>query len=206
MQRRLARRIPFAFATVAALLAVSSASRAEVMPRLTVDWSKLLDQGSALIETQSVLSKPEARPLVAQPELGSTWIGVAPRMSLVVRDWAGAQKLAGGQLALTDAMRSSRSLRMVVTRLRFGAPGTRLVPFVQAGLGEWRVDTDVLPLQMRDQELAAHFGGGFECRMTKGWLFAAETGATVLYRETHEPQQVVSPRMWNTFLASRVVF
>ena len=30
------------------------------------------------------------------PELGTAWFGVAPRVSLVARDWGGARRLAGG--------------------------------------------------------------------------------------------------------------
>jgi hypothetical protein len=59
----------------------------------------------------------------------------------------------------------------------------------------------------RSVELAAQFGGGIEMHIVKGWGFAAETDLTVLYREgMHEPQQIVTPRMWGTFLASRVEF
>ena len=191
-----------------ATLAVCVPSRADENVRLTMDWAGFFQKGSALLTQRS--ERPESmealRQLGQHPELGTAWFGVAPRVSLVARDWGGARRLAGGQLSIADAMRVSRSSRMVVSRIRFGEQGTRLVPFAQVGLGQWRVDTDLVPVTIRDTELAAQLGVGFELRVTRRWQIAAEMDATVLYREQHEPQHVTAPRMWGTFLASRVEF
>jgi hypothetical protein len=136
--------------------------------------------------------------------VGSAWFGVAPKVSLVARDWGTARSLAGGPLAVTDAIRVSRSSRMVLSRIRLGEG--RVVPFTQLGLGQWRVDTEMVPHLPRNVELAAQFGAGVEMRLYRGWELAAETDLTVLYREVHEPQQLTTPRMWGAFLASRVEF
>ena len=191
-------------------IAVSTPSRADggMGVRLTMDWGNLLEKGSALLKNRSERPESmEALRLGAQhPQLGSAWFGVAPRVSLVARDWGGARRLAGGQLSIADAMRVSRSSRMVVSRIRFGEQGTRLVPFAQLGLGQWRVDTDLVPVTIRDTEIAGQVGAGVELRVTRAWQIAAETDVTVLYREQHEPQQVTAPRLWATFLASRIEF
>jgi hypothetical protein len=202
----------FAISSVAiAILAVSTSARADT-PRLTVDWEHLLKQGMAWVVQQSETQREQAHPLAAHvatpehgtPELGTAWVGVAPKVSLVARDWGTARSIAGGPIALTDAVRVSRSNRMVVSRIRLGEG--RFIPFAQLGLGQWRVDTDVMPHLQRDEEIAAQFGGGFELRLFDRWQLAAETDLTVLYREMHEPQQAVTPRLWGTFLASRVQF
>ena len=178
--------------------------------RLTVDWNRVLKQGESWVIAQAETERePAPRSLdltrsTSSAALGSAWVGVAPNVSLVARDWGAARRLAGGPLALTDALRVSRSCRMVMTRMRLGEG--RLVPFAQLGLGQWRVDTDFVPHLPRDVELAAQFGAGVEMRLLPGWELAAETDLTVLYREEHEAQQISVPRMWGTFLASRVQF
>ena len=109
-------------------------------------------------------------------------------------------------MSLTDGMRLSRSSRMIMSRIRLGEQGTRVVPFAQVGLGQWRVDTELMPLTVSDTEIAAQGGAGIEIRIARQWQLAAEIDATVLYREAHEPQHVRTPRMWGTFLASRIEF
>jgi len=203
---------------VAVTLLVGSEARAEgeggLALRMTVDWADTLNKGMTWLAAQSEHAR-EAQPrtpeLAAQTtnasgsgELGSAWFGVAPRVSFVARDWGGAKSLAGGPIAVTDAVRVSRSNRMVMSRIRLGEG--RLVPFGQAGLGQWRVDTEWMPHLPRNVELAGQFGAGVEFHVTRGWEIAAETGLTVLYREVHEPQQLTTPRMWGTFLASRFEF
>ncbi len=178
--------------------------------RLTVDWNRVLKQGESWVIAQAETERePAPRSLdltrsTSSAALGSAWVGAAPNVSRVARDWGAARRLAGGPLALTDALRVSRSCRMVMTRMRLGEG--RLVPFAQLGLGQWRVDTDFVPHLPRDVELAAQFGAGVEMRLLPGWELAAETDLTVLYREEHEAQQISVPRMWGTFLASRVQF
>lgn len=201
---------------VLAMSVVAPSARAETggfSARLSVDWDQLLGKGMTWLAQQSEQRRetttPRTAESAAQPsgngELGNAWFGVvAPRVSFVARDWGGAKALAGGPIAVTDAVRVSRSSRMAMTRIRLGEG--RVVPFGQLGLGQWRVDTDVIPHLPKNVELAAQFGCGVEVHLARGWELAAETGLTVLYREVHEPQQLTTPRMWGTFLATRFQF
>jgi hypothetical protein len=194
-----------------AVMAVTRGASADT-PHLTVDWEHLLIQGMKWAHLETESQKEQAHPRQAQvalpehgtPELGTAWVGVAPKVSFVARDWGTARAIAGGPITLTDAVRVSRSNRMVLSRIRLGEG--RIIPFAQLGLGQWRVDTDVLPHLQRDEEVAAQFGGGFELRLFANWQLAAETDLTVLYREMREPQQAVTPRLWGTFLATKVQF
>ncbi len=179
---------------------------------LSVDWAHELGAGVRWLAAQSepkreLALRAEEVSLEA-PRTGlRSALGVAPRVSLVARDWGAARSVAGGPLALTDAIRVSRSSRMAVARVRLseGREGRegRVVPFVQAGLGQWRVDRDVLPHLPRNTELAAQLGAGLELHILPGFDVAAEADWTVLYRDVHEPQQLTPPRMWGGFLAAR---
>lgn len=178
---------------------------------LKMDWGQALGKGMAWLAAQSEGSReshpkvPELGPATtASSEMGSAWFGVAPKVSFVARDWGGARSIAGGPIAVTDAVRVSRSCRMVMSRIRLGEG--RFTPFTQFGLGQWRVDTEIVPHLPRNVELAGQLGAGIEMHLAKGWELAAETDLTVLYREVHEPQQLTAPRMWGTFLATRVEF
>ncbi len=136
------------------------------------------------------------------------WFGVAPKVSLVARDWGGAKSLLGGDIALTDALRTSHSFRMALARIRFGTG--RFVPFAQLGLGEYRIDTDIIPNHVADTELAAQVGGGFEVHMLRerryGLDFAAETNFTQIVRDVREPGNLPTSRMCNSLLAMRMRF
>jgi len=201
-----------ATAAMVAGLATSGTARASDTLRLSVDWDKL---GAVLRSPGSVLPKEEA-PVehpVGADKLGTApgervpsdvpWIGTRPRVSLVARDWGGALLLAG-HMTLTDQMRLSRSNRMVVTRLRV-AEG-RLTPFAQLGLGQWRVDSNLLPVLPHDVEDAAQLATGFELALAPRAVIAVETDLTILYRSTHEPQMFCSPDLWGAFLAARAEF
>jgi hypothetical protein len=198
-------------ATLIAFAAISTTHVAKAEPR-GVDWGKLvleLDQvarGNA-DKGPNKPSKP-ARPLTptedpAQGNLGNAWFGVAPRVTLVARDWGNSFKVAGDRLSLTDAMRLSASTRMVVGRARLS--NTRFTPFVQAGLGQWRIDRAHLPLMPSLIDVAAQVGGGFELRMTKHWQLAAEASGTTLFRES-TAREVPQSMLWSTLLASRIEF
>jgi len=100
-------------------------------------------------------------------------------------------------------MRLSASTRMVVGRARLST--TRFTPFVQAGLGQWRVDPAYLPLMPRLIDVAAQVGGGFELRMTKRWQVAVEASTTTLFRET-TAREVPQTMLWSTVVASRIEF
>jgi hypothetical protein len=202
-----------------AVTLVVSQARADsgggISVRMTADWGEALGKGMTWLAAQSERGREAQSPrrseiasttsTAASPgELGSAWFGVAPHVSFVARDWGGAKSLAGGPIAVTDAVRVTRSCRMVMSRIRLGEG--RVVPFGQLGLGQWRVDPEWVPHLPNNVEIAGQFGAGVEFHMTPGWEIAAETGLTVLYREVHEPQQLTAPRMWGTFLASRYEF
>jgi len=131
------------------------------------------------------------------------WVGASPHLSLVARDWSGAQLLVG-HLMLTDELRLNRSCRMILSRVRF--VDGRIAPFAQAGFGQWRVDTDLMPIMRADVEIAAQLGGGFELTIDEHTAFALETDYTILYREQHAPEMVSGPHPWVAFLAARAVF
>lgn len=133
------------------------------------------------------------RPMVSPPL-------VSPRLSLVARDWGGAEVLVG-RLSPTDQVRLSHSSRMLIARLR--ASGGWFVPFVQAGIGQWRIDTDLLPAFRPDVELAGQPGFGFEAMLAPFVVVAVETDYTILYREEHEPQMVCGPHLWASYLVAR---
>jgi hypothetical protein len=158
---------------------------------------------STLLPRESEAWRPAAGPEQSAASGESPWIGTRPNFSLVARDWGGSQLLVG-HLTLTDQLRLSRSIRMVVTRVRLS--NGRLAPFAHVGLGQWRVDTSLLPAVPADEELAGQLGGGFELALGPRASIAIEADWTLLYRERYEPQMVSSPQLWATFLASRIVF
>ena len=97
---------------------------------------------------------------------------------------------------------------MALARARFG--NGRLVPFVQLGLGEYRIDPDLIPNHMPDTEVATLVGGGFEIHALRerhfGLDFAAETNFTEIIRDAREPQNIPTSRMWNSLVAMRMRF
>jgi hypothetical protein len=194
---------------VAGLLSGAGSAHAQVRPaglRLHVDWAKLeviLREGpdAFLPRAESWTSAPEPSQGAASGE--QKWFGLSPHVSLVARDWAGAQLLLG-HLVLTDQLRLSRSSRMVVTRFRL-ADG-RIAPFVHIGLGQWRVDTDLMPVLPQDVELATQIGAGFEIALSRRAALAVEADDTILIREAREPQMIAGPHVWGTFLAARAAF
>jgi hypothetical protein len=173
--------------------------------RLSLDWGKLADMlhdGAPFLRQESSRSVLERGMHPAStPE--APWLVVSPHVSLVARDWSGAQLLVG-HLMLTDQVRLSRSCRMLLSRVRIAAG--RFAPFAQAGLGQWRVDTDLMPTMPRDVEMAGQLGGGFEFAVSRSATIALEADYTILYREQHEPQMISEPRPWVTFLAARARF
>ena len=174
-----------------------------------------LSEAAAFSAAGGLAAKPELSGTVRSSSLSLTqsytstpWFGVAPKVSLVARDWGGAKALVGGDIALTDALRTSHSYRMALTRFRLGSG--RFVPFAQVGLGEYRIDTDVIPNHVPDTELAALAGGGVEVHLYRqryfGLDFAAETNFTQIVRDAREPGNVSTPRMWNSLVAMRMQF
>jgi hypothetical protein len=192
-------------AAVVAATFVSVSASADETSSANLDFGKLADA----IRTGGEMLFPRegfaARPVTGRREQDiERWVGVTPHLSLVARDWGGVQMLLGGHVALTDQLRLSRSSRMVVSRVRL-ADG-RIAPFAQIGLGQWRVDTDLMPVLPRDTELATQLGGGFELKLAPRWRLALQIDYTVLYREGHEPQQVAGTRLWGSFLGMHAAF
>jgi len=173
--------------------------------RVSIRWEKLAD---ALREGGPLLSREAWFPGTAG-QTGTmfadrpTRLRMTPQLSLVARDWGGAQPLFG-RLALTDQLRLSRSSRMMISRLRM-TDGT-ITPFAQAGMGQWRVDTELMPVMPTDVEVAAQFGGGFDFQVDRGAELGVEADYTILYREQHEPQMISGPHLWATYFAARVPF
>jgi hypothetical protein len=197
-------RFAFACALAAAASLGATTARAEASLRLSVDWGKLetvLREGPA-----GLLPQPRETflPLSDRTERNDTkWFGLSPHVSLVARDWGGAQLLLG-HLTLTDQLRLSRSSRMIVSRVRL-ADG-RFAPFAHLGLGQWRVDTDLMPVLPHDIELAAQMGLGFEVAFSRRAALAIEGDHTILIRDQREPQMIATPHLWGTFLAARAFF
>lgn len=189
---------------VVATTLLPSVARADETSRMNLDWGKLADAihdgGIALFPREGYGTRGSSA--LARQDV-ERWVGVTPHLSLVARDWSGVQLLMGGHVSVTDQLRLSRSSRMVVSRVRL-ADG-RLAPFLQVGLGQWRVDTDLMPVLPRDVELATQIGGGFELSLAPRWRLAIEYDYTVLYREDHRPEQI-SPRIWGAFVATRASF
>jgi hypothetical protein len=198
-----------AVACVAAGITLSGSARADEVRG--VDWMKVLynldqySRGNSDKPTVTSAVRAPSRPSEdpSPQNMGNAWFGVAPRVTLVARDWASSTRLAGDRLSLVDAMRLSASTRMVVTRVRLSG-GTRFTPFVQMGVGQWRVDRNYLPFMPTAIEVASQVGGGVELRVNRRMQLALETTATSLIREGQSP--LPQTMLWSTFLASRVEF
>lgn len=196
-------------AATAALAALASPNIAKAEPR--VDWIK------ALVELdQLARGKPETpaaghvhRPRPADDpspnNMGNAWFGVAPTVSLVARDWASSTRLAGERLAFVDEVRLAASTRMVVGRVRLGTSATRFTPFLQVGVGQWRIDRKYMPLLPHTMEIASQLGTGFEMRVTRRWQLATEVSATSLLRDEGS-QTLPQTLLWSALVASRLEF
>jgi hypothetical protein len=126
----------------------------------------------------------------------------AAHLSVIARDWDAAQLLVG-HLAPIDEVLRERSKRMVLMRRRL-ADGP-LVPFVQLGLGQWRVDPD-MPAIPHDVVLAGQLGAGAELRLTRWASVAAEAECTVINPARSDALWIRTSTLWGSFLAARVKF
>jgi hypothetical protein len=204
-----------AFAVSLILATGSVAERAEANDtagplRLGIEWSKLAallrpddiplflppatwraDAGSRLEPTTS----PSDTPLLGAPS-GST------RLALVARDWSAARLLMG-RLSPADQVRLGRSRRMVLLRARL-AEGT-VVPVLDVGLGQWRVDPD-MPVIPHDVELAGQVGAGLELAVASYVQMVFEATCTVLYPDPEEARWTRRQDLWGGFVATRVTF
>lgn len=200
--------------TVGITLGVFSlATTAQADTRGVMDWGRALVELDQLARSGAEGASDTARTAAERTSQllvqngGNAWFGVAPRVALVARDWGSAYRLAGDRLSLVDGMRLSESTRMVMSRVRVGDPHiTRISPFAQVGVGQWRTDPNLLPLTPRSTELATQLGGGFELRLGRGWQLACETAMTVLVPGERLPGNLGGSRLWSTTVASRVDF
>jgi hypothetical protein len=128
----------------------------------------------------------------------------AAHLSLIARDWDAAQLLLG-HLAPIDEVLRERSKRMLLVRRRLASPNARLVPFLQAGLGQWRVDPD-MPAIPHDVVLAGQLGAGIELHLSRLASVAAEAECTVLNPMRSDAQWIHTSALWGSFLAARVKF
>lgn len=198
-----------------AFLTTSATARADTL----IDWDRILVQLDSMARTGNPLQMDKrtvgSRRKAAVNEdqgdpdpksLGNAWFGVAPKVTLVARDWASSTRLAGDRLSVLDGVRLAASTRMVVGRARLS--NARFTPFIQTGIGQWRVDRNYLPLTPRTIEVAAQLGGGFEMRITRRWQIAFEATGTTLIRDGSPPMSPAVPRflMWGTMLASSIQF
>jgi hypothetical protein len=216
--RRRVTRLSLAIAATVAASTFAMPARADE-GRSAIDWMEKLVQLDHFVRTgserpQLVMpsrANPGERPTQSlQPyeqNGGNAWFGVAPRVSFVARDWGSSLRLAGDRLSVVDAMRLSESTRMIVTRVRLSdLRVSRVTPFAQVGLGQWRTDTNIMPLTPRSTEIAGQAGGGIEIQLTGKWQLAVETSITALYREQREDTSIPQTRFWSAMFASRLEF
>lgn len=196
-----------------ALATFGYVSLAHAEPRVgAVDWGRAVTEIDALARGRTEEGQTPNLPWSERNDrtsqlfmnaAGAAWVGVAPRVSLVARDWGEAYRLAGDRLSLVDEMRLSSSTRMVLSRVRLSSI-SRVTPFAQIGIGQWRTDTNLLPFSPRTTEVAAQVGGGFEMRLAPQWQIACEVGTIQFIRDNREAGDIPAPRMWSATLASRV--
>jgi hypothetical protein len=184
---------------LAAIFASGTADAADP-PSQPVDWGRL---AAALVASPDVLRVGPPH----EPTDGSSavpWVGAEPRVSLVARDWSGSRGLYGDTTILDD-VRPAHSSRMVMSRIRL-ASGV-VSPFAQLGVGEWRVDSTLLPKLPHETTLATQTGFGFEVGLGEHTVAAVEADWTLL-----DPQgggDVIAqthPAWWGGTLALRTRF
>jgi hypothetical protein len=210
------------FTTAAAIaLATTFASSAAIAD--TNEWARVLSDLEAVSRKGAdVLDSPRCTPSGCQTDTNATaaaptrdlklnvqdttndrLVTFRPSVSLVARDWGSSFRVAGERLALVDALRLTSSTRMVLTRFRLS--DSRISPFAQVGLGQWRTDPYLLPLTPSYMELAAQAAGGIEFRLAGSWQIALESTMTSIYRERSD-SSMPSPHVWSSTFASRVDF
>jgi hypothetical protein len=201
-------------ATAAFVLGMTAAASAHASEPRGVDWLKVLtdlDQTVRGFDKAPAIKIATRAPTQSSDDpspqnLGNAWFGVAPRVTLVARDWGNSMRLAGEQLSLVDQWRLSESTRMVVGRARWTGSQAKFTPFVQIGLGQWRPDRRYLPLTAYSgEDVATQIGGGFELKVSRRMQLAMETSVTSLIREQLN-EAVPQTMLWSSFIASRIAF
>lgn len=202
-----------AAASLTFLSATSFTSSAHASEPRGVDWMKGIVALDRIARTGSESDSPPPPPKTKDrpsyssdpnpQNLGNAWFGVAPRVSIVARDWGSSTKLFGDRLNVFDDLRIVSSTRMIVGRARLSH--TRFTPFLQAGLGQWRVDRALLPFTPSMIEVATQLGTGFELRIFRRWQLAAEASVTPLFHEG-QVAGIPSTVFWSSYVASRLEF
>lgn len=214
-------RLPLTFTTAAFALATTFASSAAMAD--TNEWGRFVSDLDAVSRKGAdVLDSPRCTPAGCQTDTNATaaapergvkpnvqdttndhLVTFRPSVSLVARDWGSSFRVAGERLALVDALRLTSSTRMVLTRFRI--TDSRISPFAQVGLGQWRTDPYLLPLTPSYMELAAQAAAGVELRIMGSWQIALESTMTSIYRERSD-RSMPTPHVWSSTFASRIDF
>ena len=206
-------RLPLTFTTAAIALATMLASSAAMADKN--EWARVLSDLDAVSRKGAdVLDSPRCTPAGCQTDTNATaaapergvklnvqdttndhLVTFRPTVSRVARDWGSSFRVSGERLALVDALRLTSSTRMVLARFRMS--DSRISPFAQVGLGQWRTDPYLLPLTPGYMELAAQAAGGIEFRVKGSWQIALESTMTSLYRERSD-KNMPTPHVWST--------
>jgi opacity protein-like surface antigen len=182
--------------------------------REAFDFRRLLIEGATLLQgsVPGVTGVDAGRPAAVAPaaEKGATrqlhFLGTDYNVTVLVRDWRSAQRLAGGSLTPTDEVRISHSSRMAVARLR--AMTGPLRPFIQIGIGQWRVDRDLVAvLSPKSTEMAAQAAVGVELQVAKNAALGVEADYTAFYRDGGaDHQNVPAVQLFGLTFAGKMRF
>jgi len=131
------------------------------------------------------------------------WLGLKPRASILARDWSSTFPIAGGALSLNDQFRLARATRMAIARVH--VTSGQWSPYVDIGVGQWRVPTWSAARVSRYEEIAGQISIGVDIELTPSWHIGLEQSGTVLYRE-RGGSTLPPARSWNAAIASRLEF
>ncbi|MBX3188303.1 MAG: hypothetical protein KF819_14890 [Labilithrix sp.] len=190
----------FTAVVVASLLSLTSvtvahdANATEVAPKASLP--ELVEEGHRWLAAATRPAAPAAKRAVLEDE-------IAPRASIVARDWHGSMKLAGARTVILDDVRPTASSRMIIGRISNDA---QLTIFTQIGVGEWRVDTVMFPAARSYAEVAGQLGAGFELHVAPDVRIAGEGQYTFLFRDAKYGPDEVAPRMASCVLALKATF
>jgi hypothetical protein len=202
-------------ATIVALVAMLAPKAARADEVGSVEWSKFYAAAEGIMRGKFVREEPTSRAAQSSDAMARTdarspggatnpWFGVDPHVSVVARDWGEGFRLYGAPMALSDQLRLTRSSRMIMSRVRLG--NGRIVPFLQVGAGQWRVDTSTLPAMHYDIQIASHAGWGLEAHLARNFDIVAESSSTFIMRDSREPGSVVATRIFGAAFFSRFTF